>query len=181
MTAAGRALGWLVAVLAVLATAALSRAPQRTGADESGVLRLSWAGRPDRIEVCRAVSESELANLPRHMRQPVICEGRSAEYRLQVLRDGDTLAAEPVWGGGVRHDRPIYLYREFPLAPGTHRLRVSFTRTDSASTADTARRGRLDQLPVMLALDTAVIVRARAVLLVTFDPASERLVLRTAE
>lgn len=181
-------LGGLVAVGATVLLAALSRAPQRAHGTEVGLLRLSWSGQPERIEVCRAVPEAELANLPRHMRQAVICEGRSATYQLTVVQDGDTLLEEPVWGGGVRHDRPVYLYREFVADPGTHHLIVRLTRLDEPSSpngpaADSAParpgRGRLDRLPAELALDTAIVVHPRRAVLVTFDPAQRGLVLRT--
>jgi len=180
VTPARRVLGGALAIVAAVTTAALSRAPQRTQTGEAGLLRLSWSGRPDRVEVCRVVSDSELANLPRHMRQPTICEGRSAEYRLRVARDGETLVDEPVWGGGVRHDRPIYLYRELPIAPGRHRLVVTFTRLDTDSAVSPGRRSRIDQLPPILEFDSTVVVAPRGVVLVTFDPARGTLVVPAA-
>jgi hypothetical protein len=181
-------LGGLGAVGVTVLLAGLSRAPQRVHGTDAGLLRLSWSGQPERIEVCRAVPEAELENLPRHMRQAVVCEGRSASYQLTVVQDGDTLLEEPVWGGGVRHDRPVYLYREFVADPGTHHLIVRFTRLDEPSSpnppaADSAPerpgRGRLDRLPSELLLDTAITVRPRQVVLVTFDPAERGLVVRT--
>ena len=182
------ALGGLGAVGTTVLLAALSRAPQRAHGTEAGLLRLSWSGQPERVEICRVVPEAELANLPRHMRQAVICEGRSAAYQLTVVRDGETLVDEPVWGGGVRHDRPVYLYREFVTDPGTHHVIVRFTRVDEPSspqspTGDsvsaTPGRERLDRLPPELVLDTAIVVHERRVVLVTFDPGQRRLVLRT--
>jgi len=175
----------LVAIAGTALLAGLSRAPQRVHGSDAGLLRLSWSGQPERVEACRAVPEEELEKLPPHMRQPVICEGRSAEYHLTVIRDGDTLARGPVWGGGVRHDRPIYLYREFPIDPGAHTLAFRFTLVDSVpATPDSAAvrgraRTRLDRLPRSLALDTTITLRPREVVLVTYDPATEAFVLRT--
>jgi hypothetical protein len=180
----------MAALLALAGTAllaALSRAPQRVHAGEGGLLRLSWSGQPERVEACREVPEEELEKLPAHMRQRVICEGRSAQYHLTVVRDGDTLAQGPVWAGGVRHDRPIYLYREFPVAPGTHDLTLRFALADSVrdeeregdQASDRRPRGRLDRLPRSLALDTTITLSAREVVLVTYDPAREALVVKT--
>lgn len=178
-----RVLGGIVALAATLALAALSRAPQHAYGDEVGLLRLSWSGQPERIETCRTVPEEELENLPRHMRQAVVCEGRAAEYHLTVVQNGETLADGAVWGGGVRHDRPIYLYREFPFSPGAHRLIVRFTLRD-ASAEDTEpgeSHTRLDALPRTLDLDTTLTVGAREVVLVTYDAERGALVLRTPE
>jgi len=176
-------LGSALAIAATALLAALSRAPQRASTDAGALLRLSWSGQPERVEVCRTVPEEELRNLPRHMRQPVICEGRSAEYHLRVTLDGATVADEPVWGGGVRHDRPVYLYREFPLPPGTHALAARFVLAESsAATAVTAARPtRLDALPRNLTLDTTLTLAPRAVALVTYDPEQGALVVRTAQ
>ena len=183
-------LGSALAIAATALLAALSRAPQRARGGEAGLLRLSWSGQPERVEVCRAVPRAELENLPRHMRQAVICEGRSAEYRLTIVRDGETLADEPVSGGGVRRDRPIYVYREFAADPGRHHLVVRFTRVDAPSspsagaedtTAARPGRSRLDRLPSELTLDTLIVVRPRGVALVTFDPATHELVMRTQQ
>jgi hypothetical protein len=69
------------------------------------------------------------------MRQPVICEGRSAEYRLTVLRDGAPLVDDTVHGGGARRDRPMYLYREFALAPGVHDLTIRLERLGEGNAA----------------------------------------------
>ena len=188
MSRRGRAIiGVAVAVGATAGLAALSRAPQQVHPTDAGLLRLSWSGQPERIEVCREVPEAELANLPRHMRQAVVCEGRSATYQLTVVQDGETLLEGPVWGGGVRHDRPVYLYREFAADPGSHHLIVRFTRLDEPAARDappdsaSARpgRGRLDRLPPRLALDTTIVVPPRRVVLVTFDPEQRGLVVRT--
>jgi hypothetical protein len=171
-------LGSALAVTATLLLAALSRAPQHAGADADALLRLSWSGQPERVEVCRTVTEDELATLPQHMRQAVVCEGRSAEYHLRVTLDGTTVADEPVSGGGARGDRPIYLYREFALTPGTHALALRFTLTDSTA-ASAVARPRFDALPRTLALDTTLTLGPRAVALVTFEAGEGALVVRT--
>lgn len=174
------ALGWLLAVSATVLLAALSRAPQRTGADDAGLLRLSWSGQPERLEVCRTVTDEELARLPQHMRQSVVCEGRSADYRLHVEVDGAPVTNDTVTGGGLRRDRPVYLYREFPLTPGARTLSVRFERSDTAGLGQTATNAsRLDALPRSLVLDTAITLAPRAVILVTYDADRQTLILRS--
>lgn len=176
--------GILAALGGVVLLAALSRAPQAAHGTDMGALRLSWRAQPERIEVCRNVPEAELASLPRHMRQPVICEGRSAEYRLTVLRDGTPLADDTVHGGGARRDRPMYLYREFALAPGVHDLTIRLERLGegSAATAGDSVPGaapaigsqpragnRIEALPSVLELSRRVRILPRGVVLVTYD------------
>jgi hypothetical protein len=173
-------LGSALAIAATALLAGLSRAPQHWGRDARPLLRLSWSGQPERVEECRTLPDEELRNLPRHMRQPVVCEGRSAEYHLRVTLDGVTVADEAVSGGGVRHDRPVYLYREFPLTAGTHPLSVRFVLADTSG-ATAARQVRFDALPRTLALDTTLTLGPRAVALVTYDPAQGALVVRTAQ
>jgi hypothetical protein len=89
------------------------------------------------------------------------------------------VADEPVSGGGARRDRPIYLYREFALAPGTHAVALRFTLTDS-SAASAATRPRFDALPRTLALDTTLALGPRSVALVTYDAELQALVIRAA-
>lgn len=191
--------GSLLALGGGVLLAALSRAPQRMHSRETAALRLSWSARPARIEVCREVPEDELRKLPQHMRQPVICEGQSAEYRLTVTQDGDTLAHDRVHGGGVRRDRPLYLYRDFAIAPGTHDIAVHLERIDSAGTAvadDSIgappvltreeaevrdRTGhRLSALPSSLEVSRRLSFAARRVVLVTYDQDRRVLLIREA-
>jgi len=174
-------LGSGLAMAATALLAALSRAPQGMGDDEEGLLRLSWSGQPERVEVCRTVTDEELQNLPRHMRQPVLCEGGSAEYRLRVTVDGTTLVDEDVTGGGLRRDRPIYVYREFPLTPGPRALSVRFELADEPAEIGetTATRARFDALPRALTLDTTLTLNPRAVALVTYDAERRALVIRS--
>ena len=182
-------LGGVIAVGASVLLAAVSRAPQPAHGTETGALRLAWRAQPERIEVCRTVPEAELANLPRHMRQPVLCEGRSAEYRLTIANDGVQLADDTVHGGGARRDRPMYLYREFALEPGPHDLTIRLERigeagpvaaADSAPATESQPRTatRLVALPAALQLARRVLIPPRGVVLVTYDQERQELVVR---
>lgn len=107
---------------------------------ESGAaeLRLSWSARPERIESCRRLSDDELAARPAHMRQRVECEGRSATYVLHVTVDGAVLDSAVISGGGLRKDRPIFLLRDYAIAPGERDVRVVFSRREAGAARDSA-------------------------------------------
>ena len=86
------ALGLVVAGFLLGATAALSQWQWSAKTAERSVLRLSWRARGERLESCRRATPEELAAVPAHMRQEVICEGaRVAPYRLRIAVDGQAL------------------------------------------------------------------------------------------
>lgn len=158
------------------------------------VLRLSWSARPERIEVCRTLSAAELAQREEHMRQRVECDGRFATYSLRVEADGQLLHESVARGAGLRHDRPLYLLREIDLAPGTHRLHITFARREKTDN-DAAAFARVDQpaadtglfagraereaaeharrakaaIPPRLELDTTVALRPDRVIVLSLD------------
>lgn len=159
------------------------------------MIRLAWSARPERLETCRRQSDEELEQLPPHMRQRVVCEGATARYRLELHRDGIVQLDEVVRGGGARHDRPMYVLREFPVPPGSARLEVRFSRIDRPATppdsaaeatrgtgpdtvlpaarerreAEERERRRREAIPPLLALDIRVELKPRQVVLVTYD------------
>lgn len=210
MSRAARILvGALLAVAAMAGTVALSRAPYATGQGDVALLRLSWSGRPQRIERCRELSDAELAERPAHMRRRLECEGRSARYAVRVAVDGRTAALDTVTGGGLRGDRAIHMLREFPVAPGARALAVTIERIEAieedveeAEDAEDAedvedeepgsgpgdraareraerRRERQEGLPARLELTRSVTLEARSVAMVTYDPSGRRLLLVT--
>jgi hypothetical protein len=178
--------------LALLAYA--SAAPLPYHASDAARLRLSWSARPERIEVCRQLSAEEQARREEHMRQRVECEGGFATYTLRVEVDSRAIGETIVHGAGLRHDRPLYLLRDYAIPPGQHRVRVTLTRREKTDNdaaafaeavvpdADTglyagraqreaterARRARA-ALPSSLTLDTAFGFTPRQVALVTFN------------
>ncbi|MBP9897909.1 MAG: hypothetical protein KBF28_06035 [Gemmatimonadales bacterium] len=155
-------------------------------------LRLSWRARPERIEECRRPSAEELAEVAEHMRQRVICTGVEASYTLRVAVDDSVLTEEIVRGGGLRHDRPLSLLREFPIHQGAHRIHVTLRRREAPTVMDTSlvegaepdtglyagrakreaserSRRTLAAIPPSLLLDTVVTFGRARVVLVTFD------------
>src|SRR6187549_1661116 len=115
MTPIGRAVGVVAALVAPIGIGWASTLRTTPNDSASAVLRLAWTARPERIENCRAQSDDELAKIPAHMRQAVVCEGTTAAYRLEVRRDSLLLVDQIVRGGGVRHDRPLYVSRDIAL------------------------------------------------------------------
>ena len=129
MNAAPRvALAAMAAGVALATLGALSRAPYREPDAEDAVLRLSWRVRGIRVRECRTLTPDELDALPPHMRRPEVCEGRIAPYRLRVRVDGRVLTDTLVHAAGAREDRPLYVFREFRVMPGVHRVDLRFVR-----------------------------------------------------
>lgn len=130
MTPLLRVLGLVVALAATVAITQASVLRMRLDPSDAAVLRLAWMARPDRVEDCRSQTEEELSKLPAHMRQAVVCEGTTASYRLEVRYQGDVIAEQVVRGGGLRHDRPLYVSRDIQLPPGDAVITVRFVRVD---------------------------------------------------
>lgn len=170
-----RAAAIALALTATLAIGALSRAPYTADRTEHAIVRLAWRARGERVERCRRLTPEELERLPAHMRQEERCEGRILPYRLQLRVDGARVLDELVEAAGARHDRPLYVYHERPLQPGTHAIAVAFTR--EGATPPGARE-EAEGTPGVLTLDTTVALLPRRVLLVTYDDDARRLVLR---
>jgi hypothetical protein len=139
------------------------------------MLRLSWRMHGERIETCRTRSPAELEKLPVHMRTEEVCEARLVAYRLVVQIDDARPDTTHVLPGGVRGDRPLFVLREMPLAPGRHRVRVRFAREDHLEDAP------LEDAPPPLVLDTVLVATAGRIDLVTLAPNTQRFVLRTSE
>lgn len=131
MTRLDRVLGLTAALAATLGIWWGSTVRMSPHASGDAVLRLSWSARPERVEECRPQSEDALARLPPHMRQAIVCEGTTAAYRLEIRRDGTVLADELVRGGGLRHDRPLYVFRDIPVPTGDATISVRFVRVNA--------------------------------------------------
>lgn len=203
---AWRVPGVVVALLIAIAMRWLTVVPlgTRTAGDQVAQLRLSLSARPERVERCRELSDDELAKLPAHMRLRTKCEGYSARYRLLIAVDGRQVILDTLRGGGLRHDRPLHVFREHDVSSGAKRLFVEVTRIDEgeeetpidASGADREVRDTLlggraererderarrmaEAMPRRLVLDTLMTLAARRVVLITFDNSARRLTART--
>ncbi len=159
---------------ALLLLAVASRVPYGPGAAGAAELRLSWRARSAQIEACRRRTAEELARLPVHMRQELVCERGVAPYRLVVTVDDDTLVDRTVAAAGARRDRPLYVFETIPLAPGTYRLRVVFTRQVAvAPERSGVEDGR--SAPAHLELTRSVTLSSGRAVLVTYDENARRL------
>jgi hypothetical protein len=126
-------LATIVTLGATLLLALASAAPYRLNALPHARLRVAFSARPERIESCRTLSAKELENVPQHMRQAVVCEGKTASYRLEVRRDDSLVASALLRGGGLRHDRRLYVLRELDVPSGPSTIDVRLVRTDTVA------------------------------------------------
>ncbi len=169
-----RVLALAVAVGGALVLAWLSQAPYAAETGRDGVVRLSWRARGERVEQCRPLSEEERAQLPPHMRLPEVCEGKIAPYVLSLELDGALALLDTIRATGARGDRPLYVFHDVPVAPGSQEVRVRFVRqlevSDESPGPATA--------PIELELETSINVAPGAIALITLDPASGALILR---
>ncbi len=145
----------------------LARAPWGAAGGDEGLLRLSWRLRDTGGKVCRPRTQAELDALPVHMRTPEVCEQHGGAYRLVVRVDGQADTAQLV-AGGVKADRPVYVFRELRLRPGMRDVHVEFRRAADAP----------GQPPLLLELQTVIAARAGAIELVTLEAEPARLVHR---
>ena len=191
MTFLDRALGVAIGVAATAAIVWASTVSVPVHRSEHAVLRLAWSARPERIESCRQQSDEELATRPAHMRQPVVCEGVPAEYRLSVRNGGRLVAEQLVRGGGLRQDRRLYVFEEVPLDTEDAAIEVRFDRLGSdppfeGPTEDSSRtvppaseallQPRGETVPSHLVLQQRFQVRPREVILITYSPERRALV-----
>jgi len=142
---------------------------------EASAIRLAWRTARGRIEICRAPTEAEIGQLPKHMRPPETCTETALDYRLRVAVDGEPRLDRVLEPGGLRRTRPLTVEATIPVPSGAHRLTVTF---------EPLPPGDLDERPAdVLAdlprydLETEVVVAPGRILLLTLDE-RERLALR---
>jgi hypothetical protein len=167
-----------VSALLCLGVAALSAVPYTPKATDRSILRLSWRFRAGSVAECRPVTEAERSALPIHMQRDTICEGKPPPFRLTVHIDGRVLEDVSVVAAGARRDRPVSVYREYRLEPGSHDVGVRFRvaeEVDIPGSDVTVTGGGLPDLE----LASSVVLAPGEIVLVTFDEAEGRLVLRT--
>jgi hypothetical protein len=196
-----RALGVALAAAVLLGVAWGSRAPLRVAPLEQALVRISFGARPERIEQCVTQTDEELAKVAPQMRQRVVCEGAAARYRLELFHDGRLVLSEVVRGGGLRHDRQLYVFREVAVPARPAALSMRLTRIDTVGATEEEedddddeeeddellggragrereerRRRRAESIPPELALDLRATLAPREVLLLTYDADRRRLI-----
>lgn len=135
MSTVARVAGAAVIIATVAVIVAGSHGRIRAFPSSDAMVRVSWSARPERIERCVRVSAEELEQTPVHMRREIVCEGTTARYRLEVDRDGQLVDSVTVQGGGLQHDREVYVSREISVPAAESRLTVRFVRVDSSVTS----------------------------------------------
>jgi hypothetical protein len=148
MTTVLRIVGLAVAAAVTVAIAQGSVLRMRLNPSDAAVLRLAWTARPERVEDCRTQTEEELAKLSAHMRQTVICEGTTAAYRLELQYQRELIVEQVIRGGGLRHDRPLYVSRDIQLPPGEALISVRFVRVDPQTSRPAAEHERAERAGV---------------------------------
>ncbi len=170
-----RGLGAVVVVVSFLTLGGLTRLPYRVNGEEEARVRLTWRIRGEQTGGCRTPTAGELERLPPHMRNPDACVGPVPPFHLEVAVDGRTVVGDTIRPAGARGDRPVYVFRDVAVSPGTHRIRVRFEQEEAPGA------GREDDdrpEPVRLGLERELRLEARDVVLVTLDPERMELVVR---
>jgi hypothetical protein len=167
-----------------------SNAPMSVHPSADAMLRVAWSAFPERVEICREAPAEELARLPAHMRQRLVCEGRAATYRLTVRAGGVAVVDRVVQAGGVRHDRRLYVFHEAPVPATALEIDVRFERVEAtvdgaASTSpsaqgSTAPHASREWIPARLAYVDRLRPTPGSVVLITYDAGRRALVARTA-
>ena len=173
MSARLQMLGFALALATVFGIAGLSRVPTAQADPDEAIIRLSWRALGVRLEECRRLTEEELEALAPHMRTPESCTGRNADYELRVTLAGAGVVTDTVHPTGLRTDRPVYVLRDFPVVPGSHKVTVSFKALVPPEV--TARR---DTAPLALSYEGELTLAAAEIALITLDPTGTALVRR---
>jgi hypothetical protein len=183
-----RSIATVSALVLGAALALLSGAPYAGESADHALVRLSWRARGERLQRCRRPTDAELEKLPPHMRPQQICERGITPYRLRVAIDDSVAVQELVRAGGAENDRPLFVFAEVPVTPGTHRLAVVFERDEleyknpGNQDEDSEHRETEDlrETPRRLTLDETVTLAPRAIVLVAYDDERRRLTLLAA-
>ena len=125
----------VTAVLAAL-IALGSSLPLPGDPPSDGLLRLDWRVRGEETGDCPRPTAEELAELPAHMRHPDACAGALPSYRLTVRIDAERVLDTVVRPGGLRGDRPLTVYKEISLAPGSRHVEIAFEPTGEIADHD---------------------------------------------
>ncbi len=167
MTTTAKVAGILLGAALCTLVIAGSRVPWTPVPDGSAAIRLSWRAVLPVVEECREPTADEVAHLPSHMRPAEICTGSPITFRLLFLLDGAVLLDELLVPGGSRSQRPVHVYHEFRVAPGTHRIEVELGPENAeVATAAGATTTSLDETVRLDPLDIVLITRVDGALVI---------------
>jgi hypothetical protein len=83
------------------------------------------------VQECRALSEEELAALPRHMRRSEVCESHAVPYRLEVTVDGEPRLDRIYRAAGIHGDRPLTVEERIRVRAGVRAVGIRFAPVES--------------------------------------------------
>ena len=100
---------------------------------EGSVLRIAIRTSAGTGQVCRHVSDAEMAATPVHMRRAEICETHAVPYRL-VVRTGDSVLLDHTYEAkGLHGDRPLTVNEDLAMPVGRRDVSIRFTPTTEGS------------------------------------------------
>lgn len=165
-----RTLGATVVSTAMLvAIAALSQVPTTQTEPQEALLRLSWRVQGVAVEECRTLTAEELEAIPAHMRRSEECTRQVVDYELRVAGGPWGELVDTVRPSGARRDRPVYVFRDLQVTPGTYDVEVQFSALVPAGFAP-------DERPLTYSWSGRVSLSQAEVALLTLDDAGENLV-----
>lgn len=161
----------------------VTRVPYRVAGGDEARLRLSWRLRADEAGPCLPPGDSGASgSAGDHMRNPDACLPTLSAFRLRVEVDGGPAIDARIRPSGLRGDRPLYVYREIRLAPGRHRVAISFTEDGAERGAEKGLADAEDADPggsLRLTLDEEISFGPREIVVITFDEGAGRLRVRS--
>lgn len=93
---------------------------------QGALLRVALRTSAGTGQVCRRVSEAELAATPVHMRRAEICETHAVPYRLDVRSGATVLLDRTFEASGLRGDRPLTVNEDIVMPAGLHDVTIRF-------------------------------------------------------
>lgn len=113
-------------------------------ANTQASLCLTWSAVGAQID--SQTLPTNVENLPVHMR-PSESAGRervAVEYRLTVRVDGREILDEKISASGMRHDRPLCVWRQLELGPGQHRVQIDFSPQAQVTAEEALKTAHFD-------------------------------------
>ncbi|MEX2650697.1 MAG: hypothetical protein WD673_16960 [Alphaproteobacteria bacterium] len=113
-------------------------------------MKVSFSHEGDRAEPCRALSEDELAALPKHMRKTEDCPRRRLPVAVEVLLDGRPLLVDESPPTGFAGDGASRFYARATVPQGAHDLTLRLRDTARAQGFDHEANVAVDLAPAQV-------------------------------
>ena len=167
--AAGSIILRTLATIIILALIASASQIELGTTPTNGVFRIGTRISGRAKQQCRALTEEEKQTIPKHMQRPEICETLYLNYLLNVYVDEKLVRSKEIHHSGARGDSPLFISEDIEVIPGEHTFSVTLEPTTKEYQAD----GSLD-------FSATIAVRAGRIYLLGYDPAEQKLSLRTS-